>query len=138
MSKQFNKLSHTIWQCRYHVVFCPKGRFKILKGRVEEHVRNQVYWLCQRKDKIRVVEINIQVDHVHLILEIPPKYSVSETMGYLKGKIAISMYREFRKIKGMRWGRNIWSRGYCVSSVGLNETQIRKYVAWQQEQEKRG
>ena len=138
MKSTFKRLSHTIWQCRYHIVFCPKYRYETLTGEVEEYLRNQIYWLCNSKDKIQVIEINIQADHVHLILEVPPKYSVSEIMGYLKGKTALRVYKRFQVIKRWRWGRKFWATGYCVSSVGLDEEKIRKYVAWQQEQDKRG
>lgn len=138
MKKQYKLLSHTVWKCTYHIVFCPKYRYKVLEGEAEILVRNQIYRLCGLKDKIEVDEINIQPDHVHLILSIPPKYSISEVMGYLKGKLARKMFDSRKELTKRYWGKHIWTRGYCVSTIGLNEDQIRKYVKWQQEKEQKG
>jgi len=135
--KKFNRLSHTIWLCKYHIVFCPKYRCQILTGQTEVFVRNNLYKLADQKG-LTIEEVNIQGDHVHMILSIPPKYSISETMGYLKGKLAIKMFQELPHLTKKYWGRHIWSRGYCVSTVGMDEAMIRKYVKWQQEQEQRG
>ena len=101
-------------------------------------VRNELYKLCGQKDQIKVEEVNLQSDHVHLILSIPPKYSVSEIMGWLKGKLAIKLFQEQHSLSKTYWGRHLWARGYCVSTVGLNEEQIRKYVKWSQERDQRG
>jgi putative transposase len=120
------------------VVFCPKFRYKVLQGKSEELVRNQIYRLCGQKDQMSVEEINIQPDHVHLILSIPPKYSVSETMGYLKGKLARKLFDSQKELTKKYWGKHIWSRGYCVSTIGLDEDKIKKYVKWQQEKEQKG
>ena len=92
MKSEYKQLSHTIWLCKYHIVFCPKYRYDILKNEVEAFVRNNLYKLCGHKDQIRIEEINIQPDHVHLIILVPPKYSISTIMGYLKGKTAISLF----------------------------------------------
>lgn len=135
---KYNRLSHSIWKCTYHVVFCPKFRYKVLQGKSEILVRNQVYRLCGQRDQMSVEEINIQSDHVHLILSIPPKYSVSETMGYLKGKLARKLFDSQKELTKKYWGKHIWSRGYCVSTVGLDEEKIKKYVKWQQEKEQKG
>ena len=90
MKKQrFKKLSHSIYECKYHVVFCPKYRYKILEGEVGKYVERLLYRLVEQKDKVEIIELNVQVDHVHMVIEIPPKYQVSEMMGYLKGKVAI-------------------------------------------------
>jgi putative transposase len=134
----FKRLSHSVWCCTYHIIFCPKYRYRVLRGRTEIFVRNQIYQLAQQKDKVVVEEINIQKDHVHLILSIPPKYSVSSIMGYLKGKVAIRLFNHQRELTRRYWGKHFWSRGYCVSSVGLNESQIKKYVKWQQERDQKG
>ena len=80
--------------------------------------------------------MNVQADHVHLVVQIPPKYAVSQVMGYLKGKLAIRLFQQFEKLGKRFWGRHLWSRGYCVSSVGIDETIIREYVRWQEEKEK--
>ena len=138
MQQRYKRLAHSVWLCTYHIVFCPKYRYKVLEGKAEVLVRNHLYKLCGQKDQVTIEEINIQPDHVHLILSIPPKYSVSETMGWLKGKTAIKLFQEQRELAKQYWGRHIWARGYCVSTVGLNEEQIRKYVKWRQERESKG
>lgn len=136
--RKYKRLSHSVWLCTYHIVFCPKYRYKILEGKAEVLVRNHLYRLCGQKDQITIEEINIQPDHVHMILSIPPKYSVSEIMGFLKGKVAMKLFQEQRELTKIYWGRHLWSRGYCVSTIGLNEEQIRKYVKWQQENDQKG
>ena len=138
MRTHYKRLSHSVWLCSYHIVFCPKYRYKVLEGTAEVIVRNQLYRLSAQKDHVTLEEVNIQSDHVHLILSIPPKYSVSEIMGFLKGKIAIKLFQQQRELTKQYWGRHLWSRGYCVSTIGLNEEQIRKYVKWQQERDQRG
>ena len=137
MSK-YKTLSHTIWLCTYHVVFCPKYRYRVLEGKSEVFVRNQLYKLCGQKDKVEIEEVNIQPDHVHLIISIPPKFSVSEMMGYLKGKLALRLFESQKELTKVYWGKHLWSRGYCVSTVGLDEEKIRKYVKWQQERDQKG
>ena len=138
MTSKYKRLSHSIWLCTYHIVFCPKYRYKILEGKTEVFVRNQLYQLCKQKGQVVVEELNIQPDHVHVILSIPPKYSVSDMVGYLKGKLAIKLFQQQPMLVKKYWGRHIWSRGYCVSTIGLNENQIRKYVRWQQEHAPKG
>ena len=101
-------------------------------------VRNQLYKLCGQKDKVEIEEVNIQPDHVHLIISIPPKFSVSEMMGYLKGKLALRLFESQKELTKVYWGKHLWSRGYCVSTVGLDEEKIRKYVKWQQERDQKG
>ncbi len=134
MQKRFKKLSHTIYECKYHVVFCPKYRYRILKDDIAESVRQQIYRLCQQKDKVEVLELNVQLDPVHLVLSLPPKYAVSDFMGYLK--VAMRLFQRYERLGKRYWGRHLWSRGYCVSTVGLNEDQIRKYVRWQERKER--
>ena len=138
MKSQYKRLSHSVWLCKYHIIFCPKYRYKILEGKAEVFVRNNFYRLCGQKDQVTIEEINIQPDHVHLVISIPPKYSVSEIMGFLKGKLALKLFQEQKELTKQYWGRHLWSRGYCVSTVGLDEEQIRKYVKWQQEREQKG
>ena len=135
MSK-FKKLSHTIYQCTYHTVWCPKYRFRILEGEVAKHIEASLRSICEWKG-IEILEINIQKDHVHMIMDIPPKISVSEAMGILKGKTAIKLFKSFSNMKRKPyWGNHFWSRGYCVSTIGLDEEKIRKYVKHQEEKEK--
>ncbi len=131
MSSKYKRLSHTVWCCVYHIVFCPKYRYNILKGGAGVQVRNYLYKLCSQKDQVIIEEINIQPDHVHMVISIPPKYAVSDVMGFLKGKTALKLFQEQKSLRKRYWGRHVWSKGYCVSSVGLNEEQIKKYVKWQ-------
>jgi len=133
---QFKRLSHTIYECKYHIVFCPKYRYRIFSDEKGEYVRQQVHQLCRQKEGVEVVELNVRPDHVHLVILLPPKYSVSEFMGYLKGKIALRLFQQYESLGRRYWGRHLWARGYCVSTVGLDEEKVRKYVQWQEQQEK--
>jgi putative transposase len=135
--RQFNRLSHSIYECKYHMVFCPKYRYRILTGEVSEYVKQELYRLCRQKEGVEVLEANVQADHIHLVLSIPPKYAVSNIMGYLKGKLAIRVFNRYAHLRQRLWGGHLWSRGYCVSTVGLDEDKIRKYVQWQEAKEKR-
>ena len=136
MSNRFRKLSHTLYECKYHIVFCPKYRFRIFKGEIGEYTKQQTYILCRQKDLIEVMELNILEDHVHLVMSIPPKYSVSAVMGYLKGKLSIKLFQKYERLGKRFWGQHLWSRGFCVSTIGLDEEKIRKYVKWQETKEK--
>ena len=136
MTQRFRKLSHSLYECKYHIVFCPKYRYRIFKETIGETVRQLVYQLCKQKEQIEVLELNVQPDHVHLVASIPPKYSVSEFMGYLKGKMALRLLQQYENLGRRYWGRHLWARGYCVSTIGLDEEKIRKYVQWQEKQEK--
>jgi putative transposase len=136
MKERFRRLSHTIYECKYHIIFCPKYRYMILKDDIGEYSRQQVYQLCKQKEEVEVIELNIQPDHIHLVASIPPKYSVSEFMGYLKGKMALRLFQQYEHLGRRYWGRHMWGRGYCVSTIGLDEEKIRKYVQWQEKQEK--
>lgn len=136
MTHQFKKLSHSIYECKYHIVFCPKYRYRIFKDDVAEYTKQQIYRLCQQKELVEIMELNIQPDHVHLVVSIPPKYAVSDIMGYVKGKIAIRLFNRYEKLGRKYWGRHLWSRGYCVSTIGLDEEKIRKYVKWQEKKER--
>ncbi len=136
MSKRFKRLSHSIYECKYHLVFCPKYRRPILKDEIREYVRGEISSLLRQKEGIEIIEMNVQSDHIHLIVWIPPKYAVSAVMGYLKGKLAIRMFQRYEKLGKQFWGRHLWGRGYCVSTVGIDETRIREYVKWQENREK--
>ena len=127
---QFQKLSHAIWQCKYHIVWCPKYRFRVLEKAMAKTVQFLIKQLCGWK-KIEIIESNVQIDHVHLLLSIPPKYSISEVVGFLKGKSAIKIFDMHPELKKRYWGRHFWAKGYCVSTVGLDEAKIKKYVKWQ-------
>ena len=136
MTQRFKRLSHSIYECKYHLVFCPKYRYRIFKGEIGETVRQLVYQLCKQKEQVEVLELNIQSDHVHLVVSIPPKYAVSEFMGYLKDRMALRLFQQYESLGRRYWGRHLWARGYCVSTIGLDEEKIRKYVQWQKQREK--
>jgi putative transposase len=126
----FKKLAHAVWECKYHLVWCPKYRFRILSGDIGRSVREIIRQLCEWK-RVEILAGNVQIDHIHLVLSIPPKYSVSELGGFLKGKSAIKIFDMHLELKRRYWGRHFWAKGYCVSTVGLDEEEIRKYVRWQ-------
>jgi putative transposase len=128
--KDFKRLAHAVWQCKYHIVWCAKYRFRILKGEVGKSIRDIIRQLCEWKT-VEILEGNVQEDHIHLVRSFPPKYSVSEVVGFLKGKSAIKIFDSHAELKKRYWGRHFWAKGYCVSTVGLDEEQIRKYVRWQ-------
>ncbi len=133
--KYFKRLAHAVWQCKYHIVWCPKYRFRILKGEVGKSVRDIIKQLCEWKN-VEILEGNVQADHIHLVLSFPPKYAISEVVGFLKGKSAIKMFDMHIELKKRYWGRHFWAKRYCVSTVGLDEEQIRKYVRWQLKKDK--
>ena len=133
---RFQKLSQTIWHCQYHIVWVPKYRFRILNGAVATEVSNCIKAFSERKD-CKVIELNVQIDHVHLLVMVPPKISISDYVGMLKGRSAIRVFNKFRKLKEKPyWGNKFWARGYCVDTVGLNSEMIRKYVKHQERKEK--
>ena len=139
---RFRKLTQTIWSCQYHIVFVPKYRFRILTGEVAQEVDRCIRAFIEQQ-KAELVELSIQADHVHLLVFVPPKISVSNFVGVLKGRTAIRIFNRFRKLKNKPyWGNHFWSRGYCVDTVGLDEEMVRKYVKYQmqeeQKQEKQG
>lgn len=134
-TRQFKKLAHSLYECKYHIVFCPKYRYKILQQEVARYLKEQIYRLCRQKDGVEVLEVNIQEDHIHLVVSLPPKYAVSEFVGFLKGKLALRTFDQFPQLRKRYWGQHLWSRGYCVSTIGLDEERIRKYVKWQQKKE---
>ncbi len=124
------RLANAVWQCKYHIVWRPKYRFRILKGKLGESVRDVIKQLCEWK-KVEILEGSVQADHLHLVLSFPPKTSISEVVGFLKGKSAIKIFDINSELKKRYWGRHFWARGYCVSTIGLDEEQIREYVRWQ-------
>ena len=128
--REWQSLSHVKWECKYHVVIVPKYRRKVLFGRVRREIGPIIRQLCRQKG-VDLVEGNATVDHVHMVLSVPPKLSIAMLIGYLKGKSAIQIHRQFRGVKRGFTGKHFWSRGYCVSTVGLDETMIREYVKHQ-------
>ena len=136
MSKRFKKLSHSIYECKYHIIFCPKYRYRIFGAEIGEYAKQQIHQLLRQKELVEVLELNVQPDHIHLLVEIPPKYAVSAVMGFLKGKLALKIFERYPQLGRKFWGRHLWGRGYCVSTVGLDEEMIRQYVRWQEKQER--
>ncbi len=135
MSK-YKKLSHVIYKCDYHIVWVPKYRFKILTGQVKMLIEGDIRKLCEWK-KSEILEMSVQIDHIHLVLSIPPKVSVSEMMGILKGKLAIKLFKSYPKMKQKPyWGNHFWARGYFVSTVGIDEDVIKRYVKHQEKEER--
>ena len=128
---EWQSLMHVRWDCKYHVVFIPKYRKKVIYGRLRSRVGRILRELCEQRG-VELLEGHAMPDHVHLCLSIPPKYSVSHTVGFQKGKSAIRIHRELMKEKRMT-GLHFWAKGYCVSTVGLDEAAIRRYI---REQEK--
>ena len=128
----WHSLSHVRWDCKYHVVFVPKYRRKVLFGRFRRPIGAILRDLCVQRE-VQLLAGSTRPDHVHMLLAIPPKYSVSHTIGFLKGKSAVRIHRELLKQRRMT-GLHFWATGYCVSTVGLDEDVIRRYV---QDQEKR-
>ncbi len=130
-----SSLSHTRWKCQYHIVFIPKYRRKVMYGNVKADVREILKKLCEFK-KVEIVEGAVCADHVHLCVSIPPKLSVSEAVGYLKGKSALMVFDKHPEI-GSKWDRSFWARGYYVSTVGnITEDAIKRYNQEQQEEAK--
>ena len=133
--REWQSLAHVKWECKYHIVFVPKYRKKVLFGQVRKRVGKIFHQLCRQKE-IEVLEGHVMLDHVHMLLSIPPKLSVAMAVGYLKGKSAIQLHREVLNVKQGFTGKSFWSRGYCVSTVGLDEKVIRAYVRNQDEQDR--
>ena len=134
---RFRKLSQTIWHCNYHIVWVPKYRLRILEGKIAREVSNCIRAFSERQGG-EIVELNIQIDHVHLLVMIPPKVSVSNFVGTIKGRTAIRIFNKFRNIKEKPyWGNHFWAQGYCVDTVGLDEEMIRKYIKYQEMKERK-
>jgi putative transposase len=136
VSSRFRKLSHSIWHCQYHIVWVPKYRYRILHGAVKEAVEAGVQAICGYAG-CEVVELNVQPDHVHLVVLIPPKLAISDLMGRLKGQTSMKLFQQFGHLrKKPYWGNHFWAKGYCVDTVGMDADLIRKYVRYQEKKEK--
>ena len=132
-----NKLSHTVWECKYHLVWIPKYRRKVVYGRLRREIGRILRRLCEYKG-IEIIEANACRDHLHMCVSIPPKYSVSSAVGYLKGKSAIEIFEKFSKVRRNFRGHHFWARGYYVSTVGLDEAKVRNYIKNQEESDRLG
>ena len=134
---KYRKLSHTVYHCNYHVVFVPKYRSRILEGKVGEIVEHKIRQICAWNE-VEVEELNIQPDHVHMLISVPPKRSLSEIVGIIKGKSAIHLFKTRKRLKEKPyWGNHFWARGYFATTVGIDEEIIRRYINHQEDEEKR-
>src|SRR5712671_333375 len=136
MEAEFNHLNHATWECKYHVVFTPKYRKKLLFGKIKRHL-GQVFHDLARRKECRIEEGHLMPDHVHMLISIPPKYAVSQVIGYIKGKSAIHIARTFMERKRNFQGQHFWARGYFVSTVGRDEAVIREYIKHQEAEDRR-
>ena len=131
MSVDENSLSHTKWDCKYHIVFSPKFRRKVIYGQLKVDIGGILRELCERKE-VEIIEANACVDHIHMLVRIPPKISVSSFMGYLKGKSTLMIFERHANLKYRYGNRNFWCKGYYVSTVGANKEAIQRYIKFQQ------
>ena len=125
--KDNNSLAHTRWNCKYHIVFAPKYRRKVIYGQIKVDIGKMLRMLCERKG-INIIEAELCPDHVHMLVEIPPKYSVSDIVGYLKGKSALMIFDRHANLKYKYGNRHFWCRGFYVDTVGKNAKKIEEYI----------
>ena len=130
-----NTLAHTKWECKYHVVFAPKYRRQIVYGKLKTEIGRILRTLCERKG-VEIIEAEACPDHIHMLLNIPPKYSVSEFMGYLKGKSSLMIFDRFANLKYRYGNRQFWCRGYYVTPVGRNKKAVEEYIRNQLQEDK--
>ncbi len=133
---EVESLSHTKWECKYHVVFIPKYRRRVLYEELRRHL-GEVFKQLARQKESKIEEGHLLPDHVHMMISIPPKYAVSQVVGFIKGKSAIHVARVYGERKRNFVGQHFWARGYFVSTVGRDEALIREYIRHQQEEDKR-
>ena len=133
--KEYQSLSHTRWDCKYHVVFIPKRRKKLIFGKFRKHIGEVLHDLANQKES-EIVEGHLMLDHIHMCISILPEYSVSHMVGFIKGKSAIAIARQLGRRKNFT-GESFWARGYFVSTVGLNEEMVRAYIRDQEKEDER-
>jgi putative transposase len=133
---EYQTLSHTKWECKYHVVFIPKYRRKVLYGQVRQYL-GEVFRELARQKESRIEEGHLQADHVHMLLSIPPKYAVAQVVGYIKGKSAIHIARTYEGRRQNFVGEHFWARGYFVTTVGRDEETVRRYIQVQEAEDRR-
>ena len=131
MANQANSLAHTKWLCKYHIVFTPKYRRKIIYNQYKQDLAEILHQLCAYKG-VTIIEGHLMPDHVHMLVSIPPKISVASFMGYLKGKSALMMFDKHANMKYKFGNRKFWAEGCCVSTVGMNEATIAKHIREQE------
>ena len=134
--REYESLSHTKWDCKYHVVFIPKKRKKVIFGGIRKYLGKMLHELAVQKG-CQIVEGHLMSDHIHMCISIPPKYSVSNVVGYIKGKSAIGIARHFLGKSRNFSGENFWARGYFVSTIGLDEAMVREYIREQEKEDER-
>jgi putative transposase len=132
----FQSLSHTVWECKYHLVWIPKYRRKVLYGDLRKHLGGVFRELAVQREG-NILEGHLMKDDLHMLISIPPKYSVSQVVGFIKGKSAIQIARTFGGRKQSFTGQHFWARGYFVSTVGRDETMIREHIKKQEEEDRR-
>ena len=134
---RFRKLSHTIWHCQYHIVWVPNYRHRILTGEIGQEVGSCIRAFSDQK-QVEIIEMSVEPDHVHLLVMIPPKVSVSDYCGTIKGRTAIRILNRYKKLRQRPyWGNHFWTQGYCVDTVGLDTEMVTKYIQYQEHQERR-
>ncbi len=127
MKLDTNSLAHTQWECKYHIVFGPKYRRQIIYGKIKQDIGQMIRKLCEYKG-VEIIEAEACKDHIHMLVAIPPKYSVSQFMGYLKGKSSLMIFEKYANLKYKYGNRHFWCRGYYVSTVGKNKKAIAEYI----------
>ncbi len=137
MSDLYQSLSHSKWDCKYHVVFVPKFRRKILYGEVRKFLGTVFHELAKQKE-CRIVEGHMPKDHVHMCIEVPPKHSVASVIGFIKGKSAIAIARQYSGKQRNFTGESFWARGYAVSTIGFELETVKKYIREQEETDQSG
>lgn len=135
MGNDVNSLSHTSWNCKYHIVFAPKYRRKVFYGEKRLEIGAILRQLCEWKG-VKIVEAEVCLDHVHMLVEIPPKIAVSSFVGFLKGKSSLLIYQKWANMKFKYRNREFWCRGYYVDTVGKNTAKIKEYIANQLKEDK--
>ena len=130
-----NSLAHTSWNCKYHIVFAPKYRRRVFFGQKRREIGAILRQLCEWKE-INIIEAEVCPDHIHMLVEIPPKYGVSGFMGYLKGKSSVAIYQKYANMKFKYRHREFWCTGYYVDTVGKNTKKIKEYIANQYKEDK--
>ena len=127
MKLDTNSLAHTQWECKYHIVFAPKYRRQIIYGKIKQDIGQMLRKLCEYKG-VEIIEAEACKDHIHMLVSIPPKYSISQIMGYLKGKSSLMIFEKYANMKYKYGNRHFWCRGYYVTTVGKNKKAIQEYI----------
>ena len=131
----YNSLSHTKWECKYHIVFAPKYRRQVIYGKIKVDIGKILRKLCEQK-KVEIIEAELCIDHIHMLVSIPSKLSISSFMGYLKGKSTLMIFDKYANLRYRYGKRNFWADGYFVSTVGKNEKKIKEYIENQLQEDK--